>query len=334
MRPTLLVPLALLGGCIEYDVVVKDGIDVFLQKPADQVDILLVVDDSCSMEPYQTKLSQNFDSFLTYFIEGDVDYQIGITTTDNSNDAAGHLIRWGSGSDREWIITPETPNPEDRFAELVNVGTTGSGFEQGLEAAYKAITPPRTTNANLGFLREDAVLSIVMVSDEQDGSERPVNDYINDYFGVKGQRDRDVFNFSALTVTDESECTPDQAYASSPGTRYVDVAVQTHGIVRNLCSNAFDEIITDLSLNASRLNDTYFLSSNPDLDTLEVLVGEESIPCDAGIWTYQLIDSDGDGKGEPAIVFSRSALPAVGAQITVKYYFGQGDVESFCEGGT
>ena len=27
------------------------------------------------------KLSQNFQSFLTYFIEGNIDYQIGVTTT-------------------------------------------------------------------------------------------------------------------------------------------------------------------------------------------------------------------------------------------------------------
>lgn len=333
MRITWFAPLALLGGCIEYDVIVKDGVDVFIQKPADKVDVLLVVDDSCSMDPYQEKLSKNFDAFLTYFVEGDVDYHIGVTTTDNSNDAAGHLTRWGSSNDRQWVITPETANASDVFAELVNVGIEGNGFEQGLETAYKAITPPRTTNANKGFLRDEAVLSIIMVSDEQDGSERPVNDYINDYFAVKGQRSRDVFNFSALTVTDESECTAAQALASSPGTRYVDVATQTHGIVRNICSSDFGDIITDLSLNASRLNDTYFLTGEPDLGTLEVLVDGEAIACDAGVWTYTRIDSDGDGKDEPAIVFDRSHLPAVGAQITVKYFFGQGDIESFCQGG-
>ena len=73
--------LVALAGCTEYDLTIFEGVEVFTQNPPDAVDILLVIDNSCSMEPYQQKLGANFDEFLTFFIEGNVEYQIGVVTT-------------------------------------------------------------------------------------------------------------------------------------------------------------------------------------------------------------------------------------------------------------
>jgi hypothetical protein len=326
----MFVLLVSLGGCIENQLAVADGVDVFIQNPAEEVDILLIVDNSCSMEPYQQKLGNNFDNFIEYFVGANVDYHIGVITTDDQIKRAGQII----GD----VITPDTPDPASAFEAVVNVGTDGSPVEMGLETALKGVTPPRTDNANKGFLRPEASLSIIAISDEEDSSPLPVNDYINQFFEVKGQRDRDVFNFSALTVTDESVCTAEQALASSPGTRYIDVAHQTHGLVGNICEkgSGFASIITDLSLNASRLQNKFFLSGNPSTATLKVSVKEQDadaevdIPCDSGDWTYDIIPND-QGIDAPAILFDVAHLPPVGAQITIRYNFGQGDVESFCQ---
>jgi len=66
------------------------------------------------------------------------------------------------------------------FTCLANVGTKGCGFEQQLESIYKAVAPAavkfagdrggNADGANKGFLRPDAVLAIVAVSDEEDCS--------------------------------------------------------------------------------------------------------------------------------------------------------------------
>lgn len=321
--------LLTLAGCIENGFAVADGVDVYVQNPAESVDILMVVDNSCSMTPYQTKLGNNFDNFIAYFVGANVDYHIGVTTTDNTIKRAGQII----GD----VITPETSDPAGTFTDIVNVGIDGSGVEMGLETGLKAVTPPRTDNANAGFLRDEASLSIIIVSDEEDSSPLPVNDYINQFYEVKGQRERAVFNFSALTVTDEDKCTEEQAVASSPGDRYVDVARQTHGLVGNLCEKGgtFGDIVTDLSLNASRLQDTFFLTGNPATNTLKVSVREEGgdeadIPCDAGDWTYDVIPND-EGEDAPAVIFDRDHLPPVGAQITIRYNFGGGDKADFCQ---
>ena len=104
--------------------------DVFYQLDAGAVDILLVVDNSCSMQPYQQELASNFDNFLTYFIEGDVDYQIGVATTTVTEPQA-----YGSCTEADvaqvplagtlvdnTVVTPDTPDAAGVFSDLVNVG--------------------------------------------------------------------------------------------------------------------------------------------------------------------------------------------------------------------
>ncbi|MCB9592745.1 MAG: putative metal-binding motif-containing protein [Sandaracinaceae bacterium] len=68
------------------------------------------------------------------------------------------------------------------WACLVRAGTGGCGFEQPLEAALKALTPAASTlrfrddtlghgdELNRGFLREDSILVVLVVTDEDDCS--------------------------------------------------------------------------------------------------------------------------------------------------------------------
>lgn len=57
---------------------------------------------------------------------------------------------------------------EDVFSCMADLGISGCGFEQPLEAMRKALEPENTANA--GFLRDDVLLSVVIISDEDDCS--------------------------------------------------------------------------------------------------------------------------------------------------------------------
>ncbi len=57
---------------------------------------------------------------------------------------------------------------ESVFSCMADVGVDGCGFEQPLEALYKALES--TSAHNLGFLRPDAALAVVFVTDEDDCS--------------------------------------------------------------------------------------------------------------------------------------------------------------------
>ena len=327
---------AALGGCSENNLIAFDGDDVFYQLEAGQVDVLLAIDNSCSMSPYQTKLSQNFNQFLTFFLEGDVDYQIGVVTSSvaptepfeangcfqDDVDAipeAGHLV---GGN---WI-TAGTPDAAAIFEDRVQVGICGSGYEMGIESAFRAVSPPLSDTVNAGFLRPEAYLSIIFVSDEQDASPRTVNEYINAFNQVKGQRNREIFNASALVVTNPDNCGPGSG--SSSGSRYLDVARQTDGVIGDICADDFGSIVTELSLASSRLEDTFYLSDAPDAASLIVGIGEEEVPCDSGRYAYRLLEENGQYR--PAIVFDRAQLPPPNSRITASYDLGDGDPERFC----
>jgi hypothetical protein len=326
---------AILGGCKSDNTLAKlDADDAFFQVEAGEVDVLLVVDNSGSMQPYQEKLSTNFENFLEYFT-GYVDYRIGIVTSTIENPTAmgactqaeiDAIPDGGALVGGTWI-SDEDANGAERFADLVQVGTCGGGYEMGLETALLALTPPMANGANQGFLREDAYLSIIFVTDEEDSSPGTTNEYINAFRDLKGATARDVFNASALVVTNEADCTDEQLDAgASQNIRMVDVANQTDGVIGSICSGDFATIVTELSLASSRLTDTFYLSQTPDAASLIVGVDEEEIACDAGVWEYQEVD------GRPALVFARDQLPAPGTRITASYDYGDGSADDYCGG--
>lgn len=77
-----MIGLLALLGCSEYDFTDATWTDTFQQDRANEVDLLVVIDNSCSMVEEQDHLARNFDSLLQRFVEADVDWRIGVTTTD------------------------------------------------------------------------------------------------------------------------------------------------------------------------------------------------------------------------------------------------------------
>jgi hypothetical protein len=316
-RFTILLVAALTGACNEFDISVPTYAELFRQSPWDKVDVLLIVDNSGSMAPYQEKLASDFGGFFDFFAEGEVDWQLGVATTDGNDPALGRI--------RGPIVSAASTNPEALFAEIVNVGTTGGGLEVGLEAAARVLE-----REYQGFPRDDASTSVIFVSDEQDTSPGSIAEYANAYYALHGARARESFNASALTVVELADCSPEQFEASSQGTRYIEMARLTGGISANLCVDDFAGIVRDLALTTSTVIDTFYLRDRPELTTLFVRVEGEDLPCESGEWSYQLVDRE--GVATPAIVFAQHALPAAGAEILVEYQRGQGDPADFCGG--
>ena len=344
IRALLPLTMTVSMGCSDYEVYSLENADIFYQLEASEVDILLVVDNSCSMEPYQAKLSTSFDSFLTYFIEGDVDYQIGVTTTSLqqvefdpyyaqycSQQVIDDIPAPGVLVDNE-IINPDTADASSVFSDIVNVGTCGTAFEMGLGSARLALQHAQSGAFNNGFLREDAYLSLIFVSDEQDASPLPVNDYINEFRDSKTGGGRESVIASALVVEDPADCNPQQQAAAVVGSRYIDIAQQTGGLIGNIGGDDFETIVTELSLNSSRLTDTFYLSALPEPGSLIVGVSDAGdvyeIDCDTGEWGYEL-QGEGD-EVQGTIVFDRASMPPPNSKITVKYNRGNGDPAGFC----
>jgi hypothetical protein len=160
------------------------------------VDILFVIDDSFSMDAEQASLTANFPRMieeLEGLEDGLPNVHLGVISTDVG---AGSGIGGcnGAGKDGQLQSSPRAPGcspPDgafiidiaddaggrtrnysgtlaDTFSCIARLGVDGCGFEQPLEAVRRALAHP----ANSGFIRPDAYLAIVFITDEDDCSTR------------------------------------------------------------------------------------------------------------------------------------------------------------------
>ncbi len=167
-------------------------------------DILFVVDNSCSMADEQDKLAQNFDAFINEIAgAANLDYRIAVVTTDlslNDFENQGRVeysydtnSQWRvlTGSDRSMcsqtsiahgcfrsggsqsFIDSKALQPQEQisaFQQNVRVGSCGAGREEGLEGMLKALELMQGNGCNSSFLRPEANLIVILVSDEEDNS--------------------------------------------------------------------------------------------------------------------------------------------------------------------
>ncbi len=160
----------------------------------DQIDLLFVIDDSDSMSQEQANLAANFPGFVQV-LEGfrtpagaPIDYRLGVTTTGRDlrlvpppplppigartqEGLDGALAYQPScGMNRRWIERGD-PNVTSTFACVANVGTDGPTVEMPLLMGAWAFTERMTDGTNTGFRRPDALLALVVLTDENDCSQ-------------------------------------------------------------------------------------------------------------------------------------------------------------------
>jgi hypothetical protein len=147
-----------------------------------KLDVMFMVDDSCSMVPHQEEVARELTTFVSQLREAgglSQDLRIGVITSSvyenihiaypdggatnfyrycGSNGSycskSGRLqpvpdaaadggVVLGTGSER--VLTSDDPELVDKFSRLVRVGVTGSGQETPFEALRRAFSPPLST---------------------------------------------------------------------------------------------------------------------------------------------------------------------------------------------
>lgn len=187
-------------------------------------DILFVVDNSGSMDDEQENLRRNFGAFIDEIAgAGDYQLAIVTTDLDSIDANRQPFERRGRvtasyggqpyyalqngvlntagcqfieglehgcfrGDDPSTRIIKsnvlDKQQQSDAFKANVLVGSCGSGLERGLDAMIRALERSRDGDCNAGFLRPEANLVIVLVSDEEDSDQpgfnaRPIGEYVN-----------------------------------------------------------------------------------------------------------------------------------------------------------
>ncbi len=224
------------------------------------------------------------------------------------------------------VITSQTAGAAEIFSEMVAVGITGSGIENGLEAAHMAFIEPMLSGDNAGFIREEANLSFIFVSDEDDSSPYPAVDYQHFFTMLKGEeafRDHSLFNVSAVVGAVPPEF-PGQPSCSSDhgdavyGHRYVYLASETNGLVESICDEDFSVIAEKLGLILSGLAVEFELSELPKEHTLQVALYESA---DSDSKIADLVKDEGyEYISERNVIrFQEDQMPSSGWYIEARY---------------
>ncbi len=357
----LLVGLLLLQACVREKLVATlppdVRVDTYSQQSASKIDVLWVVDNSGSRAARQENLAKNFQAFIEVFTKGSVDYRLAVTTTDIFKER-GRFV----GTPK--IISPQTPNAIASFGNNVKVGISGSPYEAGLEAGRLAIDTQRATNAaaldackracpsnqntcvgdcdiktKYEFLRDDAYLYVIFVTDEEDESSEDVRFYYRYFETAKG-----IGNDGTVTTAAIMGDVGGNSCAATPGVRYKGLSDLTGGEVGSICDTNFATTLRKLAANAVGLKRKFALQVAPNLQTLEVrlrypcnVAADVVAPCakvdrtlctdnpaesmnlvctpkqgGADGWAYEMANN--------VVYFSGESVPGLNAQIELQYY--------------
>lgn len=125
--------------------------ETFSQNERGILDILMVIDNSKSMQPAQENVSQRLTELLNY-VSGS-SWRIAITSTDRRD-----CIRR--------VITSETPDYERVFVEtIMGLGIEGSPAEEAILMAHRGLQG-ECKGRKSPWLREGSSLAIIIVTDE------------------------------------------------------------------------------------------------------------------------------------------------------------------------
>lgn len=278
-----------------------------------EVDVLWIVDNSCSMSGALAAVNANFASFMDEFVDLGLDYHIAVVTTDMDNPQQ-------SGKFMGSVITEATSDPEGEFTSQVDQGSSGSGQEQGFGACKAALTDPLLSSTNTGFLREEASLATIIVTDEDDDTDSLNASNFSSWFNTM-KSDSEMATFSAISGPASSPCFDwNNGVDASPAPQYVEATNQTGGIHESICADEWDKALQHLSLTAAGMEYEFCLAQEPsNIGEMTVTVGGVEVDYDySDGWIYDVSNN--------CIIFSGEAIPGPGDIIIASY-----PVEGTCE---
>jgi hypothetical protein len=184
------------GGPIKLDSAsdetgMADAGDAVEEIGCERVDLLFVIDNSGSMSDEQSNLVNSVPSFISEIqtqLAGADSYHVGVITTDEYeyNDGCTNegalVIATGGDDSSEGVCGPyadgynfmtENDDLDVAFPCAAMVGTDGDSDERPMQTMQAALSADMNGagGCNEGFLRDDALLVIVIIADEEDDHE-------------------------------------------------------------------------------------------------------------------------------------------------------------------
>lgn len=203
-----------------------------------EIDFLFVVDNSGSMATKQENLSNSVPKFIESMMnstELEKDYHIGVVTTDeNKGNAPQCAFSGGLILQTKQFSTTNQCGPyksgksymtdkddlNKTFKCAAKPGISGNVREKAMDALRDAIDPKNGAKGkcNEGFLREEAILVAVIITDEDDverfdGSKGTPEQWHQQLLAAKGGDEKKLVVISIVVPPKPNACKPGDAFA-------------------------------------------------------------------------------------------------------------------------
>lgn len=312
-----------------------------------KVDILWVIDNSGSMLTKQQNLAAGFNSFSDVFVNKNFDFNMAIVTTDTRPPHVNPLLSGQEGVFQgvPTVISHNTGGFAALFQANVAVGQSGDSAAKALDAIALS-TGALLNTTNTGFLRSDAHLAVIVLSDADDNDSAATTattlahlDTLKpDIFDVISRSYRKNYTVSAVAVNSmtDTDCydmdhdgvidndavnnttgmvppdgIPDvQLYEE--GIKFKTLVTATNGSFASICKADFSDGLSTISQRIAEAITEIPLARVPDQSTISILFNGTSVPSDAtNGWTYS---STGN-----KIVFHGTWIPQDNTSIGISY---------------
>jgi hypothetical protein len=274
-----------------------------------KVDVILMVDNSSSMLQYQNKFATEVPAMVNSLNSLGLDYHIAVVTSDmRTGGNGGRFV----GTPR--YLTKSTPNLVGILQSRVTIGQNGSDLERGLESIKTVLQPSYLGGEGAGFFRDDALLAMIVLTNEDDYSTDSVSS-LEAFFDAlkppfKGTTKSWVMNFIGV-VTIDGQCRTTADFKEA-GLRYMALADYTGGIKNSVCDTSLSTAVSNVRKRIVEIMSEYKLDRPPVLSSIHVTINGVTVPQDAtNGWTYH---SDTN-----SIRFHGSAQPGAFDSVKVDY---------------
>lgn len=317
----------LMSGCKQPTTVPPSNTDRFKNSSVESYaqankvlrgDYLFVVDYSFSMYNKTLELANSLDKFAEDLLAQDIDYRIGFIRGNFHGTASSSEINAWTPKD---FITGSFIVPglsSSLKAEIYDkVSPVGNPLQQNRVVLFESA---RKTLKNRGgdFLRPEAQLIVVMVSDSDDTSETYKSQYnfggsVSDYAAaLKAFKLPNYINGRAI-VAGVDGCGLENSWDVA-GTKIAQLAkaIDSAPVPPNASCiyDDFNESLGDLARNVTRLTNRYRMQMTPISGTLTVTVNGVDVPA-AGNWSFDTTTNE--------VVFLAGKEPAAAASVSFQY---------------
>jgi len=269
-----------------------------------QVDMLWVVDNSGSMSNYQQSVIDNLSLFIDTLTAGSfLRWKIGLISTSIGESP---YIGFVQGDDLTYL----DKNADTKFKLAISkLGTSGDGQE-------RTFTPVLTTLQNYpNFVRPDAALAIILVSDAPEQSDISTADFVSGLLKVKGKLSN-LYFYGTLDPSDWCQSTDDPF--TWAGNKFDQLLQTIQGAAYPICDPKFGKNLIDIG-NKIVSHATFpriYLETRPKINTLNVYYNGQVLPSGpkekGGVWIYNF--------GENAVVFYNvDFAPGESEEVRVTY---------------